>query len=143
MLPLVTEKCEATADSQRTFTTMTLQKKPVVVLCCSGGMKGLLGSSSEFTSIGMGRTFNTPTQEYDPHAYRVNAFHPSYAMYYHPTFSVFRDLLVLEFTHAFGVLRGDWVEESWMGTLREEAGQQAKALAQGISLTPHYTSLYT
>lgn len=40
----------------------------------------------------------------------VNAFHPSYAINYHPEFSCFKRLLVLEFTKAFALCRNDWNE---------------------------------
>ena len=52
------------------------------------------------------------------HIRRVNGFHPSYAMNYHPHVSILRQLQILIGAEACGMMRGDWQEEKWMGELR-------------------------
>lgn len=121
-------------EAQETFLSMVNEKDPRVILCLSGNLPGLLPQASTFASLGgVGSKFGPQNEGYFLGATRINVFHLSYAVNYHPVHSVFRDLLILESAHAFGVLRGDWVEESWMDELRNEAGQEAKLLRRGKS----------
>jgi hypothetical protein len=51
---------------------------------------------------------------------RVNGFHPSYAMNYHPEHSCLRQLLFLVVAQTCTIYsKGSWEEEDWMRTLRE------------------------
>jgi rhodanese-related sulfurtransferase len=106
-------------EAEVTFSRMVKAKKPDVVLCCYQG-----NSSNQFVnalrSIGVGKVFRLPGFKIssDCEVQRINAFHPSYAVNYHATYSCFRRLLLLEFTHAFYNWTGKWQEEPWMEALR-------------------------
>ncbi|KAI0425868.1 hypothetical protein F5Y09DRAFT_334589 [Xylaria sp. FL1042] len=51
---------------------------------------------------------------------KVNGFHPSYAVNYHPEHTNLKQLLLLSIVKTCGTYRGDWDEERWMDTLRTE-----------------------
>ncbi|KAI0458095.1 hypothetical protein F5B21DRAFT_39540 [Xylaria acuta] len=51
---------------------------------------------------------------------KVNGFHPAYAMTWHPEHTNLRQLLLLNVVKTCGLYRGDWLEDRWMDTLREE-----------------------
>ncbi|RYC65211.1 hypothetical protein CHU98_g983 [Xylaria longipes] len=51
---------------------------------------------------------------------KINGFHPAYALTYHPEHTNLRQLLLLNVVKTCGVYRGDWREDRWMDTLREE-----------------------
>ncbi|KAJ9612588.1 hypothetical protein H2200_004185 [Cladophialophora chaetospira] len=113
--------------ANKTFIDMVTAKRPDVIISCFGrntsknelvkyfGSGGIDGPSGHVTMGGV------PMR-------RVNAFHPSYAVNYYPTYSCFRRLLLLEFCHAFGVWCGDWQEQAWMDVLREICRDKAQAL---------------
>lgn len=124
-------------QSQRTFAEMIEAKQPDVVLCCFQEDEETPNELvQDLRSIKVGRTFEQPILEYGPSLslIRVNAFHPSYAINYNPTYSCFRQLLTLEFTKAFALWRNDWKEEDWMTTLRDVCRGQAKHLYEGNCL---------
>ncbi|KAI1755696.1 hypothetical protein F4782DRAFT_486563 [Xylaria castorea] len=51
---------------------------------------------------------------------KVNGFHPACAMTWHPEHTNLRQLLLLNVVKTCGLYRGDWREDRWMDTLREE-----------------------
>ncbi|KAI1734808.1 hypothetical protein F4680DRAFT_462128 [Xylaria scruposa] len=51
---------------------------------------------------------------------KVNGFHPACAMTWHPEHTSLRQLLLLNVVKTCGLYRGDWQEDRWMDTLREE-----------------------
>ena len=51
---------------------------------------------------------------------KVNGFHPSYAVNYHPEHTSLKQLLLLNVLKTCGTCRDDWNEEAWMNTLRAE-----------------------
>ncbi|KAK7178497.1 hypothetical protein PSPO01_15457 [Paraphaeosphaeria sporulosa] len=57
---------------------------------------------------------------------RVNAFHPSFAINYHPHMSCFRQLLILEVAQACGLNRGQWHNQIWMDELRKSCQAKVK-----------------
>lgn len=59
---------------------------------------------------------------------RVNGFHPSYAMNHKPEYSCFRQLLMLVAAETCAVYRGDWKEEGWMGSLRDQCSKLSSEL---------------
>lgn len=112
--------------AQDTFLGMIREKKPKVTLCCSSRSTAKV---AQFASLGVGKSFRVPETIFEGSfkTYRINAFHPSYAVNRNPTYSVFRDLLLLEFAHAYGILADKWTEEPWMGDLRKKALQQTNS----------------
>jgi hypothetical protein len=60
---------------------------------------------------------------------RVNGFHPSYAMNYHPHVSCLRQLQILIGAETCGMLRGDWEEKKWMDELRRRCQDVSEALS--------------
>jgi len=81
-----------------------------------------------FKSIGVGKTFDKPIVHFDSGhpTKRINAFHPSYALYHRPYQSAFRRLLLLEVARTCGELRGGWKEEEWMQRIRQRCQSKAK-----------------
>ncbi|KAL2785376.1 hypothetical protein BJX66DRAFT_343132 [Aspergillus keveii] len=59
---------------------------------------------------------------------RINAFHPSYAVNYYPTYSCFRRLLLAEFVQAFSQWSGAGIKKDWIGELREKCARAVRAL---------------
>ncbi|KAI0551410.1 hypothetical protein F4679DRAFT_138252 [Xylaria curta] len=51
---------------------------------------------------------------------KVNSFHPACAMTWHPEHTSLRQLLLLNVVKTCGLYRGDWREDRWMDSLREE-----------------------
>ncbi|KAI1295948.1 hypothetical protein F5Y03DRAFT_300452 [Xylaria venustula] len=51
---------------------------------------------------------------------KVNGFHPSYAVNYHPEHTNLKQLLLLNVVKTCGTYRGDWEERRWMDSLRAE-----------------------
>ncbi|KAL1965857.1 hypothetical protein VTN77DRAFT_4990 [Rasamsonia byssochlamydoides] len=122
-------------DAQDTFAEMIVAKQPDVVICCwkCDAQNELVKS---LQSIGVGKCFDKPTLTYGPSLslslLRVNAFHPSFAINYNPTYSCFRRLLILEFTKAFALWRQDWEEEKWMTELRTFCRRQMLCLSSDL-----------
>lgn len=61
---------------------------------------------------------------------RVNAFHPSYALNYHPEYSCFIQLLLLAVCQAYSVYIGDWAESIWIKELRATCTNLSSELDQ-------------
>lgn len=99
---------------------MICAKRPSVILCMSATRKGLDKNIERLTSCRIGRTFsNTMVHVSQDHTLRrVNAFHPSTALYWRSHESSLRQLLLLETAHACGELRGDWTENAWISSVR-------------------------
>jgi hypothetical protein len=124
--------------AEQTFSDMVKAKKPEVVLCCYQG-----DSADKFIgglrSLGVGQVFDDPCLQIsaDCTITRVNAFHPSYAVNYQPTYSCFRRLLLLEFVKVFSHWTGKWKEEAWMDKLRSDCATLARKLSSTkITLPP-------
>lgn len=121
---------ELVREAEATFSRMVEAKKPDVILCCYQG-----NSSNSFVnslrSIGVGQVFGPQafTIGSDCTAQGINAFHPSYAVNYNATYSCFRRLLLLEFTHAFYHWTGEWKEEPWMESLRSHCRTTAQTIS--------------
>ena len=118
--------------ANQTFVNMIFAKRPNVVISCYGGTSKHPGVEM-LRSTGIGQRTSGDISIYGHLIRRVNAFHPSYAINYHPSYSCLRRLLVLEFCQAFGEWRRDWQEESWMDELRQTCRIKAQELARGIS----------
>lgn len=119
------------AEAKRRFSSFlaaVLAKQPDVVLCMWQCDKTTdlrcFGSGCGLQSMGVGLVFPQPrltlVDKTGARAdfVRVNAFHPSFAVNYHPEYSCFRQLLVLQIAHACGLWNGHWNEEPWMEQLR-------------------------
>ncbi|KAL2839642.1 hypothetical protein BJY01DRAFT_250371 [Aspergillus pseudoustus] len=111
------------------FRKMVEAKQPDVVICCHQN------KSDQFvkliSSLGVGKVFLNPYLllggEFTTK--RVNAFHPSYAVNYHPTYSCFRRLLLVEFVQAFWYCSGGQsLGESSVKKLRVDCRSRAQAL---------------
>ncbi len=114
------------------FLQMIGQKKPDVILCAWRPPKGI--KEARFCSKGVGATNETETVVISGKPVKlVNAFHPSYAINFHPNESCFRQLFLLETAKAFGELDGRWVEAAWMHALRACCRQRASDLAKGVA----------
>jgi hypothetical protein len=120
-------------EARATFSRMVEVKKPDVVLCCyrvgrsetdnpivrglSSRGVGKVHDELEFTIYGGSTTK------------RINAFHPSYAVNYYPTYGCFRRLLLVEFVQAFSHCSGAaGIEENWIRELRVECARVVKDL---------------
>lgn len=135
-MPFINEGSERDTDKNREIAqqacwAMIEEKKPDIVLCCSGEMQEeLVPELEEYRGNGRNQWFHVDLSGgLDTLGNnKLNVFRPSYAVDFQPTYSVFRDFFVLEFTHAIGLLRGDWKNENWMEDLRQEAMSQAELL---------------
>lgn len=120
------------AQSKRHFSSFlgaVVAKQPHVALCMWQCDKEVdltcFESGRDLQSIGVGKVFSQPKIKLCDESgaqtdlFKVNAFHPSYAVNHHPEHSCFRQLLLLEIAHACGLWRGDWNEEPWMEQLRK------------------------
>jgi len=90
--------------------------------------------TAQLKSLGVGQTFGEPLVHLgtDRYTRRINAFHPSYALYHRSTESAFRQLLLLEVARTCGELRGDWREEEWMHDLRRHCRKKAQQQNFGV-----------
>ncbi|KAI0437510.1 hypothetical protein F4803DRAFT_148440 [Xylaria telfairii] len=68
---------------------------------------------------------------------KINGFHPAYAITYHPEHTNLRQLLLLNVAKTCGVYRGDWKEDKWMDTLREECFKLTGRLKDNKQATAH------
>ncbi|KAB5517549.1 hypothetical protein GE09DRAFT_1158220 [Coniochaeta sp. 2T2.1] len=122
---------EIVKEAQKTFANMVRAKQPDVVICCytTKTQNPLVKS---LCRPGVGKSFDSTDLEYSPSLslLRVGALHPSYAINHYPLCSCFRQLLILEFTKAFSLWRGDWTEEAWMAALRAMCRQEARHVYQ-------------
>lgn len=115
------------------FFTVVRKKQPDILLCMwRKKPQDLVSDGDPTQSLGIGRTFAAPPLRLSrtAHTRRVNVFHPSYSVNYNPQFSCFRQLLLLEVTHACGMQRGDWEEAEWMASLRRRCGLKASDLGK-------------
>ncbi|KAK5188821.1 hypothetical protein LTR72_011399 [Exophiala xenobiotica] len=130
-LPYTRKKDTTTPEYRRAIRShvgnIIYAKRPSVILCMSQEKEEIPSPTALLKSLGIGKTFRDPIIRLgtDHYAKRINAFHPSYALYHRMNDSAFRQLLLLEVTRTCGELRGDWKEEGWMQDLRRDC--QAKA----------------
>jgi hypothetical protein len=126
------------ANAHDVFADMVRAKNPEIIICC-------FRTESHNTLVqklrgrGVGRSFNDDklspkSVETGLSLKRVNAFHPSHAIHHYPIFCSLRQLLILEFTKAFGLLRHKWIEEPWMASLRAECCRTTVDLDDSKSL---------
>lgn len=136
------EEAELIKAAEYTFTEMVKAKEPDVVLCCYQGNSDN-GFIRNLRSLGVGQVFDEPSLKISANCIttRVNAFHPSYAVNYQPTYSCFRRLLLLEFVQAFSLLSRDWEEESWMIDLRSQCMKVARQLSKEPKLDWHIATV--
>lgn len=164
LLPFISERVAQIDDIvlKESFSTSMkaiCDKEPDVLLCAgkvrlpkAGGNNSHKGDAWKFESIGVGMRFGngarTPTNVRIRHGDRglisirkVNGFHPSYAMNYHPHVSLLRQLQILIGAEVCGMLRGDWEEEEWMDGLRSRAKDFSDSVS-GRQQTFHPTYFY-
>lgn len=120
-------------------------RKPKVVLCA---WKDSTDQASaiplgDLMSVGVGKVFtrNTFTDVQGRTTIRVNAFHPSYAVNYHPTASILRQLLLLEINQTIWHLNGQWREEAWMTQLRSACQHYATRYQSKLSCSSGHIML--
>lgn len=115
-------------QSHEISTKALVAKQPSVILSCfhsesnTGFLKlirhGGVGTESDE------RLFNLPGTR---HSFtKVSAFHPSFAVNYHPYESCFRQLLILQFAKAFAIWQSNWVEKPFMQELRQTSKIMAR-----------------
>lgn len=99
------------------------------------------GDTWKLESAGVGRTFDKyPVVIFRDknreivRVRRVNGFHPSLAMNYHPVYSRLRQLLFLAVAQTCRVYGRDWDEEAWMGSLRASCSDLSKRLGGRFAL---------
>jgi hypothetical protein len=117
-IDLVLENNEEELDeAYMLFLNMIREKQPDVVLCCYQSPHS--NKYTEFESIGVGVTRDSPAV-YKGKVYTcVNSFHPSYALTYREDNSPLRKLFLVEAAHAFRLVNRDWKESPWMTDLRK------------------------
>lgn len=128
-------------------------KEPNVVLC-AGKLRlsepedscNLKENVKYLESIGVGRLFgwefghrpriSVRAKGEDKLFYfaRVNGFHPSFALNYHPHISLLRQLLILICVETCDLARGDWLDEDWMIELRSRCRKLSKSLSGTVTL---------
>jgi len=94
------------------------ERKPAVVMCASRSYE-TAGPLKCFAGLGVGKTIFERHNAEGDQPFKVNAFHPSYALNFYPWDPDCRQLLLLEAIHVCRRWSGDWVEEDWMLELRE------------------------
>ncbi|KAH7012011.1 hypothetical protein B0J12DRAFT_690948 [Macrophomina phaseolina] len=112
------------------------KKRPDVLLCMWKKRRDMPSLADGTQSLGVGRSFKDPKLPLSSTflTYRLNAFHPSYAVNYNPQFACFRQLLILEIARACGIQRGEWREAEWMGELRRRCRIKAQSLSNRSNL---------
>ncbi|GIJ90985.1 hypothetical protein Asppvi_009950 [Aspergillus pseudoviridinutans] len=139
---------EILRESFRASAHIILDKEPSILLCAGKfwlpngrGFDGPKGDAWKFESIGVGKKFGisskAPVQLRIRHRergfvaiHRINGFHPSYAMNYHPHVSILRQLQILIGAETCAMLRGDWEDEEWMDKLRRRCHDFSKEQAE-------------
>ncbi|KAL5346708.1 hypothetical protein ACLOAV_008415 [Pseudogymnoascus australis] len=117
------------SESHTTFHKMILEKQPRVILSgwTARSFKSFPTKSLQKPAIG--EMFPSPTICYHGLTFSVvNMPHPSYYVNYNPTESCFRQLQILEFAQACGLLWETWQEEAWMADLRGRCKARANFL---------------
>lgn len=167
LLPYVTEGMSRIDDatleaSFRASKNIILDKEPSVLLCAgriwlpnAGKFDKRKGDAYKLESIGVGQKFgNTPKLPVKARIpregergfvtiSRVNGFHPSHAMNYHPHVSCLRQLQILIGAETCGMLRGDWEEKDWMDELRYRCQDISQALSgKGKPSIANFSSLH-
>lgn len=117
----------------QTATQVIYGKHPSVILCMgkirlSKQHEALKGDVRRFENVGLGRTFRISDIRSPKKMSRVNCFHPGYALNHYPSYSIFRQLLLLEVAHTCGTCRSDWAEADWMDRLRESCSSLFREL---------------
>ncbi|KAK2590904.1 hypothetical protein QQS21_011402 [Conoideocrella luteorostrata] len=156
LLPFISEKVADMSDEKlkksfQTSTQVICEKAPDVLVCAgriwTGKFDGRKGDAGKLESIGLGGSFGgKPSLPVMARIHqgdrgfvsvpRVNGFHPSHAMNYHPHASVLRQLLLLVGAEACGRVRDDWKEEDWMDELRMRSQDTSKQLSLSPSKSP-------
>jgi hypothetical protein len=121
-------------------------KAPKVLLCAGKiwmpereKYNSLKGDARELESVGVGQTFGSTSMlpvvtkiwNVDGNSVsirRVNGFHPSYAMNYHPHASLLRQLQIMIGAEACGILRSDWDNKDWMDELKRRCQELSESL---------------
>jgi len=98
---------------------------PAVVMCASRSFE-TSGPLKCFASLGVGKTMSARYNAEHGQPYKVDAFHPSYALNFYPWDPDCRQLLLLEAIHVCRRYSGDWIEEDWMLELRERCRVSSK-----------------
>jgi hypothetical protein len=139
-LPYTRKKDRTTSDYRwavrSQVTNIIYAKRPSIVLCMSKESERMPPPTALFKGLGVGMTFGESLicLGTDHYTKRINAFHPSYALYHRRNESAFRQLLLLEVAQTCGELRGDWKEEEWMQELRRHCREKAKAKQQELGV---------
>lgn len=142
LLPYEHEKVAEIGDDAKlresfsTSTQIICDKEPGVLLCAgkiwlpsAGKFDDRKGEAWKFESAGLGKKFGSTAKlpvatkiRSEEGGFvtipRVNGFHPSFAMNYHPHVGLLRQLQILIGAETCGMLRGDWEDEEWMDELR-------------------------
>ncbi|KAI7969636.1 hypothetical protein EIK77_008791 [Talaromyces pinophilus] len=120
------------SDRFRASIEVFCNKKPDVLLCAGKipldkQLQQCKGDAQKLEHNGVGKTFGryqdvtiSDGNNNRVRIRRVNGFHPSHAIHYHPEQSCLIQLLLLIVSQTCGTLRADWVEESWMHNLRSK-----------------------
>ncbi|KAF4944066.1 hypothetical protein FGADI_12948 [Fusarium gaditjirri] len=154
LLPYVSEDVAKIPDDElqesfRASTQIICDKEPDVLLCAgkiwlprAGKSDNRKGDAWKFESLRLGESFgSTPklpvTVRVRPPGGRgfvaiprVNGFHPSHAMNYHPHTSLLRQLQILIGAETCGILRGDWEDEQWMTEMRRRCMEISRVLSE-------------
>lgn len=131
-------------DSFRVAVDVVCDREPDVLVCAgqiwTGKFDDRKADARKLESLGVGKQFGSgpslPLKAKIRHENRalisisrVNGFHPSYAMNYHPHKSALRQLLLLVGVEACGTVRDDWENEGWMNELRLHSLNISKQLS--------------
>jgi hypothetical protein len=143
----------AMGSTFRTSVQTFCGKQPDVVLCAGRiwlprHHDHCKGEAWKLESGGVGRTFDKypvvilrGENREIVRIRRVNGFHLSYAMNYHLEYSYLRQLLLLVVAQTCSVYKGDWEEETWMGSLRTYCSKFSRELTSKLILdVPHHLS---
>ncbi|KAJ5888817.1 hypothetical protein N7495_008858 [Penicillium taxi] len=159
-------------DSLSESMQIIINKEPSVLLCAGKIWLPNLDKSDDWKrdarklqSIGVGKRFDSTSKlpvvtrihraDGELVAFnRLNGFHPSHAINYHPQLSILRQLQILIGAETCGMLRGDCEEEEWMSELREscqKVGPESPSRSPGpqsprersIKYLPYYQELYS
>ncbi|OGE54745.1 hypothetical protein PENARI_c005G09013 [Penicillium arizonense] len=164
LLPYVSESIASIdgailEESFRASKHIMLDKEPSVLLCAgkirlsnTEQFRKRKGDASKLGSIEVGKKFgHIPKYPVEAKIHcegnrgfvtirRVNGFHPSYAMNYHPHVSCLRQLQIMIGAETCGMLRDDWEEEDWMGELRRRCKDVSEAPSESPSQSPQSQS---
>lgn len=117
------------SESHTTFHEMILEKQPRVILSGWASWPFRDFPTKSLQKLVIGALFPSRTIYYHGLTLSVvNMPHPSYYMNFCPTESCFRQLQILEFAQACGLLWGTWQEEAWMADLRGRCRDRARFL---------------